>query len=37
MIEEHMTELGLSDQEKNERVARFSERVNVAIARHAKS
>ena len=37
MIEDHMTDLGLSEQEKNDRVARFSERVNTVIARHVRS
>jgi len=37
MIEEHMADLRLSEQEKNRRVARFSERVDLAIAKRAKS
>ena len=36
-IEDHMTDLGLSEDEKNERVARFTVRVNSALARRAKS
>ena len=36
-IESHMSEMGFTDQEKNERVSRFAERVNSAIGRHAKS
>jgi hypothetical protein len=37
MLEEHMRDLGLSDEEKNLRVTRFSDRVDSAIERHAKS
>jgi hypothetical protein len=37
MIEEHMTDLGLPEAEKNRRVARFGERVDRAIANRAKS
>jgi hypothetical protein len=37
MIEEHMSGLGLSEKEKNRRVARFSERAEAAIESHAKS
>jgi hypothetical protein len=36
MIEQHMSELGLSDKEKNIRVAKFSEHVDHAIASRAK-
>ena len=36
LIEEHMTECGLSEKQKNERVAGFSQRVDKATARHAK-
>jgi hypothetical protein len=36
LIEEHMTESGLSEQEKNKRVKQFSKRVDKAIARRAK-
>jgi hypothetical protein len=37
MLEEHMRDLGLSDEEKNLRVTRFANRVDSAIERHAKS
>lgn len=37
MIEEHMSDLGLSEDEKNLRVARFAKRVDLAIESHAKS
>jgi hypothetical protein len=37
MIEEHMSDLGLSEEEKNRRVARFSKRVDLAIESHARS
>jgi hypothetical protein len=37
MIEEHMSELGLSEEEKSLRVARFAKRVDVATESHAKS
>ena len=37
MIEEHMSDLGLSEDEKNLRVARFAKRADLAIASHAKS
>jgi hypothetical protein len=37
MIEEHMSDLGLSEEEKNLRVARFAKRVDLAIESHAKS
>jgi hypothetical protein len=36
LIEEHMTERGLSEKQKNERVADFGKRVDIATARHAK-
>jgi len=36
LIEEQMTERGLSGEEKNERVERFGKRVDEATARHAK-
>jgi hypothetical protein len=36
MIEEHMSDLGLSDEEKNTRVAKFSEHVDQALANRAK-
>ena len=36
-IENHMSELNLSDEEKNERVSRFAGRVNDAFARRARS
>jgi hypothetical protein len=35
-IEGHMSDLELSEQEKNRRVARFSDRVASAVARSAK-
>ena len=37
MIEEHMSDLGLSEEEKNLRVARFAKRVDPAIESHTKS
>lgn len=37
LIEEHMSDLGFSEEEKNLRVARFGKRVDVAIESHAKS
>ncbi len=37
MIEQHMSDLGISEEEKNLRVARFAKRANVAIENHAKS
>jgi hypothetical protein len=37
MIEQHMTDLGLSEDEKNARVAKFARRVDSAIESHAKS
>ena len=37
MIEEHMSELGLSEDEKDLRVARFAKRAELAIESHAKS
>jgi hypothetical protein len=37
MIEEHMSDLGLSEEEKNLRVARFAKRVDSAIENRAKS
>jgi hypothetical protein len=37
MLEEHMRDLSLSDEEKNLRVTRFANRVDSAIERHAKS
>jgi hypothetical protein len=37
MIEGHMTDLGLSEEEKNLRVARFGKRADAAIESHAKS
>jgi hypothetical protein len=37
MIEEHMRDLGLSEEEKNLRVARFGKRTDAAIENHAKS
>lgn len=36
LLDEHMTELGLSEKEKNKRVDRFGKRVDAAIRRHAK-
>lgn len=36
IVEEHMSEMGLSDDQKNARVARFSKRVDRAIAARAK-
>ena len=36
-IEGHMSELGLSEEEKNERVSRFTDRVRSALAPRAKS
>jgi hypothetical protein len=37
MIEEHMSDLGLSEDEKNLRVARFGKRADLAIESHARS
>jgi hypothetical protein len=37
MIEAHMTDIGLSDEEKNLRVVRFGKRADAAIESHAKS
>jgi hypothetical protein len=37
MIEEHMSNIGLSEQEKDVRVSKFTKRVDVAIENHAKS
>jgi hypothetical protein len=37
IIETHMQETGLSESEKKRRVAQFSDRVDAAIERHAKS
>jgi hypothetical protein len=37
MIEEHMSDLGLSEEEKNLRVARFAKRADLAIESRAKS
>ncbi len=37
MIEEHMSDLGFSEEEKNLRVARFTKRADLAIENHAKS
>jgi hypothetical protein len=37
MIEDHMSNLGLSEEEKNLRVARFGKRVDATIENHAKS
>ncbi len=36
-IESHMSELGLSERQKNDRVSRFADRVNDSLARRAKS
>jgi hypothetical protein len=36
-IERYLSELGLSEQEKNERVSRFADRVNALLARRAKA
>jgi hypothetical protein len=36
LVEEHMTECGLSQKQKNERVAEFGKRVDKATVRHAK-
>jgi hypothetical protein len=33
LIEEHMTEKGWSEEEKNERVARFARRVEARVAK----
>jgi hypothetical protein len=33
LIEEHMTEKGMSEEEKNERVARFARRVDARVAK----
>jgi hypothetical protein len=37
MIAQHMTDLGLPEEKRNRRVAKFGERVSRAIASHAKS
>jgi hypothetical protein len=37
LIEQHMTDLGLSENEKNLRVARFVKRADLAIESRAKS
>ena len=37
LIEEHMNNLGLSEEEKDLRVARFAKRADLAIASRAKS
>jgi hypothetical protein len=37
MIEQHMSDLGLSEEEKNLRVTRFGKRADLAIENHAKS
>jgi hypothetical protein len=37
MIEEHMSDLGLSEEEKDLRVARFAKRADLAIENHGKS
>jgi uncharacterized protein YjiS (DUF1127 family) len=37
MIEQHMADIGLSEEEKNLRVAKFSEHVDQAVASRAKS
>jgi hypothetical protein len=36
LIEEHMTERGFSEKQKNERVAEFAKRVDKATANHAR-
>jgi hypothetical protein len=36
LIEQHMTESGFSEKQKDERVAEFGKRVDKATARHAK-
>jgi hypothetical protein len=36
MIEKHLSDLGLSEEEKNLRVARFAKRADLAIESHAK-
>jgi hypothetical protein len=36
-IEAHMSDVGFTEREKDERVSSFAERVNGAIARRAKS
>jgi|HubBroStandDraft_1064217.scaffolds.fasta_scaffold258257_3 hypothetical protein len=36
LVEEHMTESGFSEKDKNKRVAEFGKRVDKATARHAK-
>lgn len=36
LIEEHMSDLGLSEEEKNIRVAKFSEHVDQALANRAQ-
>jgi hypothetical protein len=37
MIEQHMSDLGLSEEQKDLRVSRFGKRVDLAIESHAKS
>ena len=37
LIEEHMSDLGLSEKEKDRRVASFVKRTDLAIESHAKS
>jgi hypothetical protein len=37
LIEEHMSDLGLSEEEKDLRVARFAKRADLAIEGRAKS
>jgi hypothetical protein len=37
MVEEHMSDLGFSEEEKSLRVSRFGKRVDLAIESHAKS
>ena len=37
IIEQHMIDLGLSEDEKSLRVARFAKRADLAIEDHAKS
>lgn len=37
IIEQHMSDLGLSEDEKNMRVARFAKRADLAIESRAKS
>jgi hypothetical protein len=36
LVEEHMTECGLSEKQKDERVAEFGKRVDKTTGRHAK-